>query len=165
MTSARARLNDDDSQREKQHTPSEPPSGLAPRSEPPTRARGLGVILIVDDTADTREMYSLYFRANGFTVLTADDGEAGLNAAATQRPDVIVMDVSMPRMDGITAIRRLKADQRSRSIPVILLTGYPERAIREGGLEAGAAAFLTKPCLPEDLEANVRRVLEGAAPK
>jgi len=67
----------------------------------------------------------------------------------------------MPRMDGVTAIRRMRQDPRSLDIPVILLTGYPERAIGSGALETGAAVFLTKPCLPEELATHVRRLLPG----
>ena len=161
MTSAHARLEDfDDRQRrDRSRRTAEPPSRASGQSRPSTRARRPGVVLLVDDTMDTRELYALYFRSLGFTVLTADDGEAGLATAANQHPDVIVMDLAMPRLDGISAIRRLKADPRSRDIPVILLTGYPERAIRGGAVEAGAAVFLTKPCLPEDLEEHVRRLL------
>lgn len=133
-------------------------------SRPAPRARRLGVLLIVDDTADTRDLYSLYFRSIGFTVMTAEDGEAGIEAAATQRPDVIIMDLSMPRMDGITAIRRLKQDPRSHDIPVVLFTGYPLRALHEGGLDVGAAVLQTKPCLPEDMETLVLGLLEGKLP-
>jgi CheY-like chemotaxis protein len=117
-------------------------------------------VLIVDDTADVREMYGEYFTARGFRVATARDGEAGIASATQHLPDVIVMDLSMPRLDGIAAIRYLKADARTRKVPVILLTGYPFKAIDEGALEAGADAFLTKPCLPEDLERQVQQLLE-----
>jgi len=120
-------------------------------------------VLIVDDTADVREMYGEYFTARGFRVTTARDGEAGIATATHQPPDVIVMDLSMPRIDGITAIRHLKADARTRNVPVILLTGYPYRAIEDGALEAGADAFMTKPCLPEDLERQVRQLLHPGA--
>jgi two-component system cell cycle response regulator DivK len=116
-------------------------------------------VLIVDDTPDVREMYGEYLTARGFRVATARDGEAGIATATQSRPDVIVMDLSMPRISGITAIRRLKADARTRDVPVILLTGYPYKAIEEGALEAGADAFMTKPCLPEDLERQVRWLL------
>ena len=161
MTTVQARLEDsDDRQRPERSRRSAEPSRATAQPRLATRARRLGVVLLVDDTMDTRELYALYFRSLGFTVLTADDGEAGIATAATQRPDVIVMDLAMPRLDGISAIRRLKADKRSRDIPVILLTGYPERAIRGGAVEAGAAVFLTKPCLPEDLETHVRRLLD-----
>lgn len=138
---------------------------LDPPPPPLNRASPVGVVLIVDDTPDTRAMYSLYFRSIGFTVITADDGEAGVNAAVTQRPDVIIMDLSMPRMDGITAIRRLKEDPRSREIPVILFTGYPIRALQENALDAGAALLQMKPCLPEELAVLVRGLLDGTVPK
>ena len=78
-------------------------------------------------------------------------------------PDVIVMDLAMPKMDGISATRRLKAHRRTRHIPVILLTGYPYQAIERGALEAGVAVFLTKPCLPEDLERHVSELSGRAA--
>jgi len=117
----------------------------------------------VDDTADVREMYGEYFTARGFRVTTARDGEAGISTATHQPPDVIVMDLSMPRIDGITAIKHLKADARTRKVPVILLTGYPYKAIEDGALEAGADAFMTKPCLPEDLERQVQQLLHSGA--
>ena len=129
------------------------------------RARRLGVILVVDDTADTRDLYSTYFESVGFTVITAADGDEGIAAAAGQRPDVIIMDLSMPRMDGITAIRRLKEDPSSAGIPIILFTGYPVRALRDGALDAGATLIQTKPCLPEDVELLVRGLLDGRLPK
>jgi len=132
-------------------------------SKPPAARRAAGV-LIVDDTPDVREMYGEYFTARGFRVVTARDGEAGVATATAHRPDVIVMDLSMPRLDGITAIRQLKADARTRKVPVILLTGYPYKAIEDGALEAGADAFLTKPCLPEDLERQVHRLLDPPRP-
>ena len=120
-------------------------------------------VLIVDDVSDTREMYAFYFRRQGFTVFTALDGRHGLDVAMAQRPDVIVMDLSMPGMDGITVTRTLKRDARLRHIPILILTGYPMRAVQEGALEAGADGFLTKPCLPEDLEQHVRRVLDAGS--
>ena len=118
------------------------------------------IVLIVDDTVDTRELYAMYFRSRGFTALLAHDGVAGVAAARQKNPDVIVMDLSMPGLDGITATRQLKADAATRRTPVIILTGYPMRAIQHGALEAGADAFLTKPCLPEDLEQHVLRCLD-----
>lgn len=131
------------------------------RRRPARRAarRSPAGVLIVDDTADVREMYGEYFAARGFRVATARDGESGIATATHHPPDVIVMDLSMPRIDGITAIRYLKAHARTRKVPVILLTGYPFKAIEEGALEAGADAFMTKPCLPEDLERQVQQLL------
>ena len=132
-------------------------SNAAPNE--PERARPPSV-LIVDDVSDAREMYGLYFRKAGFTVFTASDGRGGITLAREHRPDVIIMDMAMRGMDGITATREIKRDARLRKIPVIILTGYPMRAVQDGALEAGADAFLTKPCLPEDLEQQVRRLLD-----
>jgi two-component system, cell cycle response regulator DivK len=119
-------------------------------------------VLIADDTEDVRDLYAQYLTAMGFRVATARDGEAAVYAAENTRPDVVVMDLAMPRLDGIAAIRQLKANPRTRHVPVILLTGYPYKAIEQGALEAGADAFLTKPCLPEDLEAHVNRLVEDS---
>src|SRR5215831_13765176 len=125
------------------------------------RARRLGRILIVDDFPDAIEMYRMYFDHSGYEVLSAGDGLSAVAMALRSVPDVIVMDLSMPRLDGIEATRELKGQRRTRHIPIILLTGFPERAIREGAIEAGADMFLTKPCLPDDLEGHVRRLMEG----
>jgi CheY-like chemotaxis protein len=136
----------------------------APRSDEEVRplrrlrpgARGAGFVLIVDDAADTRELYATYLDSRGFSALTAPDGEVAIEMARRLRPDVIVMDLAMPRLNGIKATERLKRDPHTRRIPVIILTGYPYHAIQQGALEAGAEVFLTKPCLPEDLETHVR---------
>jgi CheY-like chemotaxis protein len=120
-------------------------------------------VLLVDDSQITREMYSEYLSFRGFSTVSAPDGEAAIAMAHSVKPNVIVMDLAMPRLDGVGAIRRLKESARTRRIPVILLTGHAVQAIQRGAIEAGADVFLTKPCLPEDLEANVRRVIEGGA--
>jgi len=137
-----------------------PPSQSGPGRQQARRSpeRAAPIVLIVDDTADVRDLYREYLTARGFRVATAPDGDSGIAAALRYGPDVIVMDLAMPWVDGITATRRLKADARTRNVPVILLTGYAYRAIDQGALEAGAAVFLTKPCLPEDLEAQIRRL-------
>jgi len=120
--------------------------------------------MIVDDLADTRDIYAAYFESRGFGAITARDGEDAISRAMSAKPDVIVMDLTMPRMDGVTAIARLKEEPRTANIPIILLTAYVEKAIAQGGIEAGAAVFLTKPCLPEDLEEHVRRLLGKRRP-
>jgi CheY-like chemotaxis protein len=104
-------------------------------------------------------MYAAYLSHAGFGIFTAHDGAAAVNIAIQVQPDVIVMDLSMPTLDGIAATQRIRQHPRTRQIPVILLTGYPQRAIERGALEAGVTVFLTKPCLPEDLETHVRRQL------
>jgi two-component system, cell cycle response regulator DivK len=132
------------------------------RSRPPQRSLK-NVVLIVDDVQDTREMYAAYFESRGFRPITARDGEQAVALATSRRPHAIIMDLAMPWLDGIGAIRRLKQNPRTRVIPIILLTGYPDKAVRDGALEAGATVFLTKPCLPEDLEAAVRGLLDRPA--
>jgi two-component system, cell cycle response regulator DivK len=138
-----------------------PPSRIVTKSPrhriAPDRRKSL--ILIVDDSADTREIYSACLTHSGYRVLTEPDGALGLHTAITHRPDVIVMDLSMPRLDGIDATRYLKRSHPTRGIPVIMLTGYPFEAINQEVLEAGVDVFLTKPCLPEELERNIRQLL------
>jgi len=130
-----------------------------PRRGPGAHRRSADLILIADDSLDTRELYASHLAHRGFNVLTAEDGEAAIQIALALRPDVIVMDLSMPRLNGISAINRLKHNPRTRRIPVIMLTGYPHPATQQGALDAGAAVFLTKPCLPEDLEREMRQIL------
>lgn len=130
------------------------------RDPAPPRPREAGVVLIADDSRDAREIYALYLNHCGFRTYTTPDGESAVDLAIGHRPDVVVMDLSMPHVDGITAIRRLKMHPRTRAIPVILLTGYPSRAAERDAIQAGADLFLTKPCLPEDLERHVRALLK-----
>jgi two-component system, cell cycle response regulator DivK len=127
---------------------------------PRPRLHGAGLILIVDDSADARDMYSTYFRHHGYAALTAPDGHTGIDAALRTRPDVIVMDLAMPDMSGVSAAHHLKHHPKTRKIPIILLTGHGTRAILEGALEMGVDRFLTKPCLPEDLEAEVVKLIK-----
>jgi two-component system cell cycle response regulator DivK len=117
-------------------------------------------VLIADDTFDTRELYGLYLTRCGFAVQTVTDGEAAVEVALESRPDVIVLDFSMPRVDGITATKRIKEHPRTCHIPVIVVTGFPHQAAQRGALEAGADVFLGKPCLPEDLAKQVQRLLD-----
>ncbi len=104
-------------------------------------------------------MYATYFLARGFRVQTAGDGETGFQYAVESRPDVIVMDLSMPRLDGWEATRRLKADGRTRHIPVIACTGHAFGASVERALIVGCDAYVVKPCAPDDLLKEVRRLL------
>ena len=156
MSDPAAARTPDDSERRALVRPSR--ELFPPRKPLPLAARREGVILIVDDFHDARELYATYLSHAGFSVFTARDGMAAVNIALQVRPDVIVMDLSMPHLDGISATQRIRQDPQTRHIPVILLTGYPQRAIERGALEAGVDVFLTKPCLPEDLETQIRQV-------
>jgi two-component system cell cycle response regulator DivK len=116
-------------------------------------------VLIVDDYPDAREMYSEYLQYSGFDVIEAENGMEALTKAADKSPDIILMDLSLPVMDGWEATRRLKSDERTASIPVVALTGHALAGISEGAKRAGCDAFVTKPCLPEDLVKEIRKVL------
>jgi CheY-like chemotaxis protein len=116
-------------------------------------------VLLVDDYPDAREMYSEYLKFSGFDVVEAANGLEALQRALDHSPDIILMDLSLPVMDGWEATRRLKADPRTASIPVVALTGHALSGTNEGAVKAGCDAFVTKPCLPEDLVQEIRSVL------
>jgi CheY-like chemotaxis protein len=122
------------------------------------------LILVVDDYEDAREMYAEYLRFCGFRVAEARNGNEALEQAFTQMPDLILMDLSLPGMDGWEATRQLKADERTRQIPVVALTGHALAGASEGAKKAGCDSFVTKPCLPDDLVVEVRRMLSLARP-
>jgi two-component system, cell cycle response regulator DivK len=126
------------------------------RGESKTRRRR---ILIVDDVADSRVLYEDYFSYRGFEVLLAATGAEAIESALSHRPDVIVMDLSMPTVDGWEATRRLKADRKTRATPIIVLTAHALNGSEESARNAGCNAFLTKPCSPEDLEQAVLEFL------
>ena len=117
------------------------------------------LILVVDDVGDNREMYAEFLEYEGYQVAQARTGVEALALAQTVAPALIVMDLSMPGMDGWEATRRLKADARMKSIPVLVLSAHALRGTEERAREAGADGFLTKPCLPEDLSAKVAAML------
>jgi two-component system cell cycle response regulator DivK len=122
-------------------------------------------VLLVDDYPDAREMYSEYLEFSGFEVIEAGNGMEALQRAIDSAPDIILMDLSLPVMDGWEATRRLKSDKRTASIPVVALTGHALAGISEGAKKAGCDAFITKPCLPEDLVKEIRAILDSPAHK
>jgi len=117
------------------------------------------VVLIVDDDADTREMYSTYLTSQGVRVLLAGDGFTATRVATSLHPDVIVMDLSLPRVDGWEATRRLKADRKTAHIPIIALTGRVSDGRAEWAIDAGCDAYVLKPCLPDHLLKEIRAQL------
>ena len=117
------------------------------------------LILVVDDYQDAREMYAEYLQFSGFRVAEARNGNEAVEKAFALKPDLILMDLSLPGMDGWEATRRLKADDATRRIPVVALTGHALAGASEGAKKAGCDSFVTKPCLPDDLVVEVRRML------
>lgn len=121
-------------------------------------------MLVIDDAEDNRSIYAFFLQHEGFEVAVAADGEAGVDQAQQGEFDVIVMDLTMPKMDGWEATRRLKSDVRTRTIPIIVLTGYPSTTGEREARAAGSDRYLTKPCLPETLVEEIRRVLACRTP-
>jgi CheY-like chemotaxis protein len=114
-------------------------------------------VLIVDDDRDARTMYRAYLEHEGCTVRTASDGRSAIDEANLRPPDVIVMDLVMPRFDGWTASKRLKGTPSTAHIPIIALSGLPTS--REEARAIGCDAFLAKPCLPALLWWEIRALL------
>lgn len=117
------------------------------------------LILIVDDNLDAREMYGMYLEHEGFRWAEAVNGQEALRCARAERPALILMDATMPRMDGWEAVRRLKEDPTTQQIPLIMLTAHAFQEHRDRAAQVGADAFLAKPVLPDQLAAEIRRVL------
>jgi CheY-like chemotaxis protein len=118
------------------------------------------LILVVDDYQDAREMYAEYLQFSGFRVAEARNGNEAVDQAFALKPDLILMDLSLPGMDGWEATRRLKADESTRHIPIVALTGHALAGASDGAKKAGCDSFVTKPCLPDDLVVEVRRMLK-----
>jgi len=138
------------------------PDGKSPRpadvAEGSRLRRGAGVILIVDDTADTCEIYSLYLSGRGFKVPTARDGLVGLDAARRLQPDVIVMDLSMPGLDGWEVFEHLKANSNTANIPCVAVTAHTDQD-RVRALKSGFSAFVGKPFRTEELLRTVAQLV------
>jgi CheY-like chemotaxis protein len=120
-------------------------------------------ILLVEDYDDAREMYTEYLTFSGFDMMQASNGLEALRQAQANPPHIVVMDLSLPDMDGWETTRRLREDARTAGIPVLALTGHALADFSRRAKQAGFEGFLTKPCLPEDLVAEIRRIL-GARP-
>jgi DNA-binding response OmpR family regulator len=120
-------------------------------------------ILVVDDVEVNVRLLEAKLSAEYFNVLTAPDGQTALRLAHDEHPDVILLDIMMPRMDGFEVCRRLKADPHTADIPVVMVTALSESADRVRGLEAGADDFVTKPIDFDLLESVIGARLAGAA--
>ena len=122
-------------------------------------------ILVIDDEADLIELVRYNLVKEGFEVVAAPDGETGLVAARRETPDVVVVDLMLPGIDGLEVCRALRADDRTAHIPVIILTAKNAESDRIVGLEIGADDYVTKPFSPRELAARVKAVLRRVAPR
>ena len=117
-------------------------------------------ILVVDDSDDTREMMAKLLELEAFTVITAEDGRAGLNIADTELPDLIITDVHMPIMNGIEMIRQLRKRPGFGGVPIMAITAYGNGVAKEA-LEAGADRAATKPVQFNALLVEIRKLLSS----
>ena len=118
------------------------------------------LVLVVDDNRDTRDLYALYLPMAGYSVETAAEGREAVIKALTLYPDVIVMDLQMPGVDGWRAMREICRNARTAATPIIVLTGHDFKDyLRHSAFAEGATSYLTKPCLPERLAQEIRACL------
>ncbi|MBN2317879.1 MAG: response regulator [Acidobacteria bacterium] len=118
-----------------------------------------GRILAIDDEADLIELVRYNLEQEGFQVISASDGESGLKIALQEIPDLVLIDLMLPGMDGLEVCRSLRTDNRTASIPVIMLTAKSAESDRIVGLELGADDYVVKPFSPRELAARVKAVL------
>lgn len=119
-------------------------------------------ILIVEDDLVLSKMYKTKFASEGFSVLTAEDGEEGLKVAIEQRPAVILLDIMMPKLSGMDLLRKLREDQVGKSIPVIILTNLAQKTDADEAAKLGVKEFLVKANLtPAQVVEKVRRAMTG----
>lgn len=117
-------------------------------------------ILIVEDDLDVAEMLNAYFRVQGYEVFTVNWGEDGVRAAQTVLPDLVILDIRLPDIDGYEVARRIRSDRRTHEIPIIFLTEKRERIDRLQGFEVGADDYITKPFDVQELRLRVRNALK-----
>ena len=119
-------------------------------------------ILVVDDEKDLTALVSLHMKMAGYEVLSASNGEKALVVARQEKPDLIILDLMLPKIDGWEVCRRLRQDPEIKNVPVIMLTARAETEDKLKGFEAGADDYVTKPFSPRELVARVKRVLARA---
>lgn len=116
-------------------------------------------ILIADDELRLRKVVSMHIKKSGYEVIEANNGRHALELAKEKNPDIIVLDIMMPEMDGIEACRAIKADPNLKDKPVILLTAKAESQDIEAGMKAGAVEYLTKPFSPKELISKIKNII------
>src|SRR3989304_3365258 len=120
-------------------------------------------ILVVDDDLDTLKLVGLMLERQGYEITVATNGELGLSKAAPEKPDLILLDIMMPDIDGYEVPRRLRADPSLAHIPIIMFTAKSMVDDKVAGFEVGADDYLTKPTHPAELTAHVKAVLARSA--
>jgi two-component system, OmpR family, alkaline phosphatase synthesis response regulator PhoP len=122
-----------------------------------------GNVLVIDDEKDLIELIRYNFEKEGFRVIGANDGESGLSLVSSEKPDLIVIDLMLPGMDGLEVCRKLRSGSETSHIPIIMLTAKSSESDRIVGLELGADDYVTKPFSPRELGARVKALLRRSA--
>lgn len=123
------------------------------------RTREKPLILLVDDYPDTVELTAEFLQFRGFDVVTAVDGARGLELAQSEMPDLMLLDLSLPIIDGLEVMRRLKSAPETKDIPIIAFTAHALESKAEEARVAGCDGFITKPAIPPDMVREIQRVL------
>ena len=116
-------------------------------------------ILIVEDNEDNLHLVMVLLRTSGFATLEAGDGAEGVELAVKEKPDLILMDIGLPVIDGYEATKRIKANKETKDIPVIALTSYAMPGDKKKALNAGCVGYITKPIIPETFVAEMEKYL------
>jgi two-component system, chemotaxis family, chemotaxis protein CheY len=116
-------------------------------------------ILIIDDSAVFRKVVAMNLKHGGYTVIEAVDGLDGLNKIQTEKPSLVVCDVNMPNMDGLTFVTKVRESEDNKFIPIIMLTTESQEDKKRKGMEAGAKAWLVKPFAPEQLLSAIEKLI------
>jgi len=120
-------------------------------------------VLLVEDNPQNRYLVTFLLEKNGYEVISAEDGETAVEMAMQQVPDLILMDVQLPLLDGYEATRRIKADERTKHIPLVALTAHSMKGDRGKALAAGCDEYITKPVDAEGLLVRIRELLDARA--
>ena len=118
-------------------------------------------VLIIEDEQDTRDLYGFVLKEAGYDVVLARNGMEGFTRACESQPSVIVTDLGLPSIDGWEMIRRLRADNRTREIPVVVVTGSSTPALQDVAAKLGCASVLNKPCSPDELVGEIQKTIRS----
>ena len=121
------------------------------------------LVLVVEDHEDTRMLLKTMLEMRGYRVALAGDGEEGVRLARSERPRIVIMDASLPLLDGLAATRRIRSDSMLKSVPVVFLSGHAQPDFRAAALDAGGTDFLVKPFMLEELACVLERHLRANA--
>jgi len=119
------------------------------------------LVLVVEDHEDTRVLLKTMLEMHGYRVALAEDGEEGVRLAHSERPCLVIMDASLPRLDGLAATRRIRSDSELKGVPVVFLSGHAQPDFRAAALDAGGTDFLVKPVSLEHLASVLERHLHA----